>query len=354
MFSIDKQRTSENLLYILLWSAIFLVPALNSTMTSRDRIYIEEVLAAWFKISPFFAVYLVNNNYFAPHLLFKQRYWQYITSAFIFSLLIFIGVDYIQENMMSNFLARSIIDELVDGVITITDLNIFWNVVLAMLMCAANDGLKLIYKSMRDDQMMEALKRHNLQVEMDYLKYQINPHFFMNTLNNIHALIDIEPDSAKSAVIELSKMMRYVLYESGSASISLSNDLKFIFNYIELMRIRYEDSIRIHFNPADDLPQEAAIPPLMLIVFIENAFKHGVGVSGSDYFIDIDIKYEASKLHYRVTNSLPKRVVAKSSGIGLINLRKRLELIYTNKFTMDCGVQNGEYVASLIIPIHNA
>lgn len=96
----------------------------------------------------------------------------------------------------------------------------YWNVVLGFFMTGANTGIKLIYQSMRDEQQMEELKRQNLEAEMDYLKYQINPHFFMNTLNNIHALIDIDTEYAKSAVIELSKMMRYVLYESGHEIIS--------------------------------------------------------------------------------------------------------------------------------------
>ena len=112
-------------------------------------------------------------------------------------------------------------------------------------MTGLNMGIKLLYRSLRDEQQMEELKRQNLQAEMDYLRYQINPHFFMNTLNNIHALIDIDTEYAKSAVIELSKMMRYVLYESGSETISLKKDIQFIENYIELMRIRYDSSIDI-------------------------------------------------------------------------------------------------------------
>ena len=91
--------------------------------------------------------------------------------------------------------------------VSFTNLEIYWNVVLGIFMCGANTGIKLIYQSIRDEQTMTELKHQNLQAEMDYLKYQINPHFFMNTLNNIHALIDIDADSAKSAVIDLSKMI---------------------------------------------------------------------------------------------------------------------------------------------------
>ncbi len=355
MFSIDKQRTSENLLYILVWSAIFFVPALNTAMTSRDQIYVEEVLAAWFKTGPFFLLYLINNNYLATQFLFKRSFIIYVSTVLLLATIIFIGVDYIQDNLMIRFMARRVVPDLVPGEITITDLNIFWNVVLAVMMCAANDGIKLIYKSMRDDQMLEELKRQNLQVEMDYLKYQVNPHFFMNTLNNIHALIDIDTESAKSAVIELSKMMRYVLYKSGSESISLNTDLKFINNYIELMRIRYDENIKITFERSDNLPHNAAIPPLILIVFIENAFKHGV-VGNKEHYIDIKVKYEDNHLSYSVINSAPRvsHNTTKEMGIGLINLRKRLELIYKNNFTMSCTRHDAEYIAQLKIPITNA
>lgn len=355
MFSINKQRTSENLLYIMVWGAIFFVPALNAAMTSRDHIYIEEVLAAWFKTGPFFMLYLINDNILAPYLLFKRSFIAYVTIIVILSIVIFVEVDYIQDHLMARFMARRVVPDLVPGDISITDLNVFWNVVFAVLMCAANDGIKLMYKSMRDDQMMEELKRQNLQVEMDYLKYQVNPHFFMNTLNNIHALIDIDAESAKSAVIELSKMMRYVLYKSGSESISLNTDITFIHNYIELMRIRYDENIKITFERGCNLPQNASIPPLILIVFVENAFKHGM-IGGREHFIDIEVRYEAPYINYSVINSAPKssKATTKEGGIGLINLRKRLELIYKDDFTMNCTRRNGEYIAQLIIPIINA
>ena len=122
----------------------------------------------------------------------------------------------------------------------------------------------------------ERLKNENLTTRYNMLVGQINPHFFMNTLNNIHALIDIDTEYAKSAVIELSKMMRYVLYESGSETISLKKDIQFIENYIELMRIRYDSSIDICLDYPATIPNKVAIPPLLLIVFVENAFKHGV------------------------------------------------------------------------------
>jgi LytS/YehU family sensor histidine kinase len=99
--------------------------------------------------------------------------------------------------------------------------------ILSILIVGFNIAVKLMFKSLRDEEMMKELERHNLQSELEYLKYQINPHFFMNTLNNIHALVDLDSEKAKTSILELSKMMRYVLYESSNKTVSLSREIKF-------------------------------------------------------------------------------------------------------------------------------
>lgn len=123
---------------------------------------------------------------------------------------------------------------------------------IALLMFSFNIAVKLFFKSVRDQEAMKELEHNNLQTELDYLKYQINPHFFMNTLNNIHALVDIDTEKAKQTIVELSRLMRYVLYESNNRLISLSKELQFLNHYIELMRIRYTDKVRIDVSfPTD-------------------------------------------------------------------------------------------------------
>ena len=237
-----------------------------------------------------------------------------------------------------------------------SNLEIYWNVVLGFFMTGANTGIKLIYQSMRDEQQMEALKRQNLQAEMDYLKYQINPHFFMNTLNNIHALIDIDADSAKNAVIELSKMMRYVLYDSGREIISLNRDIQFLKNYIELMRIRYTDDVEIRVEYPENLPEQVSIPPLLLIVFVENAFKHGVSYNRPS-FIHLRIDYADGRVTSTLTNSRHAAPADRKadSGIGLENVRKRLALIYGEKnYTLDIREEENFYTVKLVIPTLNA
>ena len=212
-----------------------------------------------------------------------------------------------------------------------------------------------MYQSIRDEQQMEELKQQNMQAEMDYLKYQINPHFFMNTLNNIHALIDIDTEYAKNAVIELSKMMRYVLYDSGREIISLNKDIQFIQNYIGLMRIRYTNDVDIRVEYPHDLPTQVSIPPLLLIVFVENAFKHGVSYNNPS-FIHMHVDYADGKVTGTISNSRhTQKGERHSAGIGLDNVRKRLELIYgPRNYALDIEENTTTYTVKLVIPTLNA
>ena len=172
---------------------------------------------------------------------------------------------------------------------------------------------------------------------------------------NIHALIDIDAECANSAVIELSKMMRYVLYDSGREHISLEKDVQFLENYIELMRIRYVDAIDIRVRYPRPLPAGVTIPPLLLIVFVENAFKHGVSYNRSS-FIHIDIACDGGMLVSRIVNSRHREPDAGRTGIGLENVRKRLDLIYGPKgygLRIDDS-DPATYTVQLEIPTFNA
>ena len=148
-------------------------------------------------------------------------------------------------------------------------------IVVLILMFAANLGIKSYFRSRDDRKRLAELEHENLEQQLEYLRYQINPHFFMNTLNNIHALVDIDPEKAKDTILELSKMMRFVLYEGNKQSVPLVRELDFIRHYITLMQLRYTDKVRIILDLPTETPDHT-LPPLILISFVENAFKHGV------------------------------------------------------------------------------
>ena len=337
----------ENLLYLMVWMVIILVPVLNSKMLEEVHVSLENILIAWLKIAPYLLIFIIHNSLIAPRLLLrKHRYVWYLVVNLLTITAVFSLVAIYEK-----YAPYDTEPYILNGKASFTDLAIYWNILLGFFMTGLNMGIKLLYRSLRDEQQMEELKRQNLQAEMDYLRYQINPHFFMNTLNNIHALIDIDTEYAKSAVIELSKMMRYVLYESGSETISLKKDIQFIENYIELMRIRYDSSIDICLDYPATIPNKVAIPPLLLIVFVENAFKHGVSYNHAS-FIHIRIGYRDDAVTAVISHSRHEKSRPGTTGIGLENVKKRLALIYQDNYTLSIDDSDpAVYTVKLIIPI---
>lgn len=337
----------ENLLYLMVWMVIILVPVLNSKMLEEVHVSLENILIAWLKIAPYLLIFIIHNSLIAPRLLLrKHRYVWYLVVNLLTITAVFSLVAIYEK-----YAPYDTEPYILNGKASFTDLAIYWNILLGFFMTGLNMGIKLLYRSLHDEQQMEELKRQNLQAEMDYLRYQINPHFFMNTLNNIHALIDIDTEYAKSAVIELSKMMRYVLYESGSETISLKKDIQFIENYIELMRIRYDSSIDICLDYPATIPNKVAIPPLLLIVFVENAFKHGVSYNHAS-FIHIRIGYRDDAVTAVISNSRHEKSRPGTTGIGLENVKKRLALIYQDNYTLSIDDSDpAVYTVKLIIPI---
>ena len=222
--------------------------------------------------------------------------------------------------------------------------------VIAFLMVGFNIAIKLFFKSFRDEEMLKELEHQRLQSELQYLKYQINPHFFMNTLNNIHALVDIDTGKAKSTIVELSKLMRYVLYEASNKTILLSREVQFLKNYIALMSLRYTNKVSIQMDFPAEVP-EVQIPPLLFVSFVENAFKHGVSYR-SESFIHVLMQLdEGNRLSFRCSNSNNGSADEQHHGIGLENIRKRLRLLFGNDYTLSITEEEHKFDVLLIIPL---
>ncbi len=345
-----KGVLGENMLYTVIWLGIYLVPLLNSSLMAED-FNINNLIVAWLKITPFFIVFL-THNLLVSRLLLEIKYIRYMVAVTALVTITFTGIElyqqYIEGHLFANVDPHPKYAQIQRA--SLTDYQWYWNMLLASAMVAANIAIKLFYKSIDDERRFEVLRRQSLQAEMDYLKYQINPHFFMNTLNNIHALIDIDSESAKENIIKLSKMMRYVLYDSETQHISLQNELQFVSNYINLMRIRYTKDIDIHFNYPQSGTMNIFIPPLLLIVFVENAFKHGISYNKPS-FIHINIKKEPLNLRCTVRNSRHDDVRQRKGGIGLENVRKRLDMLYGADYSLHIDDLNpDEYSIELIIP----
>ena len=220
-----------------------------------------------------------------------------------------------------------------------------------LLLMGMNLGVKLYFMSQRDRERQKIIDQRNLEQQMEYLKYQVNPHFFMNTLNNIHALVDIDPERAKTTIVELSKMMRHILYEGSKKLIPLTREMEFLNLYVQLMRLRYTRKVHINVDVPPQLP-ELKLPPLMLIIFVENAFKHGISYR-EESFIDIKLRVENKRLLFSCCNSKPTQVqrTNEKGGMGLQNVRQRLELLYDDDYTLDISDGEKTYEVKLDIPM---
>ena len=222
-------------------------------------------------------------------------------------------------------------------------------IIILVLMFGMNLGIKLYFKTRGDQKKLIALEKENLEQQLEYLKYQINPHFFMNTLNNIHALVDIDPEKAKDTILELSKMMRFVLYEGDKRGVPLNREFDFIRNYITLMRLRYTDKVKITVELPTETPDKL-VPPLMLITFIENAFKHGISYQ-HESFIDVKVGIEHERLRFQCRNSKADKPNQEKGGVGLANVKQRLHLLYDNNFTLHIQDEPDIYNVELTIPL---
>ena len=221
-----------------------------------------------------------------------------------------------------------------------------------LLLMGMNLGVKLYFKTQEDREQQERLEKQDLERQLEYLRYQVNPHFFMNTLNNIHALVDINPERAKTTIVELSKMMRYILYEGDKKYIPVQREALFLNNYIELMRLRYSSRVSISLDMPEMMP-DVMLPPLLLIIFVENAFKHGVSYAAPS-FIDIKVTVTQEMLQFKCRNSRQEQKPdekKKKGGVGLANARRRLDLLFHDKYSLEIKENDKEYDVQLEIPL---
>jgi two-component system, LytTR family, sensor kinase len=209
--------------------------------------------------------------------------------------------------------------------------------------------IRHVYDYIQLRQAAQQLRIEKQQAELSYLKSQTNPHFLFNTLNNIYSLSRDKSDLAPESILRLSKILRFMLYETSGAYIAIEQELKIITDYIDLEKLRYDESLRINFNyDIEDLKQ--ALPPLLLMPLVENAFKHGVSETRDNPFIDIHLSVNQRQLTFVVRNSAETLTTDGNvkERIGLSNLRRQLELLYKD-YNLQLKQGVSEFTATLKI-----
>ena len=205
-----------------------------------------------------------------------------------------------------------------------------------MFVLGISTSITVVQKWQHDAQIRQTLEQQRVSSELSVLKAQINPHFFFNTLNNIYALTLLDGEQARVAIHRLSRMMRYVLYDTAGGLTLLSQEIAFVQDYITLMQLRLDDRVTVTFEKPETV-HDVPVAPMLLLPFLENAFKHGVAAIQSSHIFIALRQPSANVLELEVRNSLlplPTTDLAGSNGIGLANTRRRLDLLYPGRFTL--------------------
>lgn len=387
----NRLKLQENIIYGVVWALVFTIPILALYLTwnkeeSASTFDWSQVFSIWKEIVPFFILFLLHNYLLAPILIRCQKKSLYFTLAFCLLVLFATGQAVFTKRpdpmgpppgMENNErpplppngdegplrpdgrpddggpgargFERENPPRRQDLTRMLMENPAITNTFIAFLLISMNLGIKEYFRSVRNQRDTEELRRQHLEQELEYLRYQINPHFFMNTLNNIHALVDIDPEQAKGTILELSKLMRYLLYDGSRPTIPLVKEAELFKHYIALMRLRYSDSVRIEVDIPDEIP-DVQVPPLLFISFVENAFKHGISYQ-SESFIMLSLYVHEGFITFSCINSKHERNQDPHSGIGLENTRKRLNLLYHDYYTFNIHENDKTYEVLLKIPV---
>ena len=380
----------ETLIYIALWLCIYVMPL----FLLSERFRFDEVLRFWIDLSALFLFFIIHNFFVAPLLVHKKRPLLYAVVALALVVsgellhsryigpIIFHNPPHheqperrselrgvkearppIAQTSPRHFAERGQWQARPDAQheahrppkehqprtrpMLFGPREIFTFIYMILLM-GINLAVKLYIGTQRERGRVAELEKEMLEQQLTYLRFQINPHFFMNTLNNIFALVDIDPEGAKTSLLQLSKMMRYALYESTGRTVPLRLELESVHHYLDLMRLRYTDNVRIDVELPDPLP-EVVIPPLILVTFLENAFKHGISFSKPS-FVNFKLEANDRNLIFRFTNSVGAATQEEKGGIGLDNVRKRLYLIYGKNYSLVTESDEDVYRLTLTLP----
>lgn len=229
---------------------------------------------------------------------------------------------------------------------------LFFNVFTCVCIIGVSVALHSVENLYISEEKRKEEQRARTEAELKNLKSQLNPHFLFNTLNNIYALIAISQEKSQEAVMDLSKMLRYVLYESEAKELPINKEINFIENYVKLMKLRLSNKVEVKIHTDVTQNPNINIAPLLFITFIENAFKHGVSTQGKSFINFSIVTTSPTTIECRLENSyFPKSEEhdKSGSGIGMENLKRRLELIYPDRHNLSYGVEENVYKSLLTI-----
>jgi two-component system, LytTR family, sensor kinase len=333
-----RSKSYTVLIHILVWVAFLLVPLVFiESATGRERF----MMMGWFQQLLMAAYFYYNFLYLIPRFLLRKKMGPYF-------IMLILGLIAISGMNVIFALATS-------GLIEHHHPFNFWRTAFfpfypAIMAFALSSAVRITMEWFKNDRQKKEMEAEKMASELAFLKSQVNPHFLFNILNNICSLARKKSDETENAIIKLSQIMRYMLQDSRDEKVSLEKEVEYLQSYIELQRLRLPESVKIDFSVGGQ-PELRSIEPLLLIPFVENAFKHGISYQdSSDILIRLNSQEQA--LSFMVENRIARHKddnVEQGSGIGLKNVKRRLELLYPGKHHLLISEDGVQYKVELEI-----
>jgi two-component system LytT family sensor kinase len=350
-----KKATVQIIIHIAAWACFLLLPLVFLPIPRAPResnIFAERYLTTFFivNLGIIMAFYYLNTYLFIPKLLDTKKFLAY--TLLILILLVFYGFfPRIYHGLFGSLQPqlqppgrppRPRNYPLVNS----------YNIAIFLMVFVFSTGIKVINQWLRSEQRNKEIANEKLQAELSFLKAQINPHFLFNTLNNIYALASSQSEHTAAAVMKLSSIMRYVLTEARNDLVPLEKEILFTTHYIELQKMRLTDKTSIDFTIKGD-PMGRQIAPLLLLPFVENAFKYGISTREWSP-IRILLEINENSLYFSISNHKhfsTSLKMAENTGIGINNTRRRLDLLYDGKYELIIDDKTNEFSVHLNIPV---
>jgi len=333
-----RSKSYTVLIHILVWVAFLLVPLIFiESATGRERF----MMMGWFQQLLMAAYFYYNFLYLIPRFLLRKKIWTYFLMLFL-GLLAISGL-----NVIFALATSGLIEHRHPFNLLRTAFFPFYPAVMAF---ALSSSVRITMEWFKNERQKKEMEAEKLSSELAFLKSQVNPHFLFNILNNICSLARKKSDETENAIIKLSQIMRYMLQDSKDEKVSLAKEVEYLQSYIELQRLRLPEVVKIDFS-TEGRPELFSIEPLLLIPFVENAFKHGVSYQDSSE-IAIHLICQGQTLSFTVENRIAKHqggTVEQGSGIGLKNVMRRLELLYPGKHQLLISDDGNQYKVELEI-----
>ncbi len=342
IYTKTNNKTIGVLLHVLFWTMILLATIIpeRNTGSNSFSIIVETVNVAFYAFIIYFNLFYLFPKYL------KGRSLRVYIIALILSVLLLTPIKGAVLYLLhygDDTYRRQII------------LNLHYTFLSTFFVAGASTIFKILVEWLKFQREKQKLEKEIMQSELKFLRSQINPHFLFNTLNNVYSLALIKSDKTPDVILKLSEILRYMLYECNEPKVKLSSEVKYIENYLALEKLRQNKTVNIEFTQEGEI-KDQVISPLLFTPFLENAFKHGVNKVLDNKCVKIYLKVNGNNVFFSVENTKPdidvEELMKSPGGIGLANVKKRLNILYPGKYKFDIENTKTSYKIELSLELN--